>query len=211
MNIGIIGSGDVARMLASGLHRHGHAVALGTRDTARLGAWHAAHAGIRVGSAEAAVQDAELVILAVKGAAAVEALAGVAPWLAGRTVIDTTNPLADAPPERGVLRYFTSLHESLLERLQLAYPAVHFVKAFNQVGHADMVDPSFSGGRPTMFICGNHAPAKAQVSALLREVGWDPEDCGGVEAARAIEPLCMLWCLRGFREGQWHHAFKLLK
>jgi predicted dinucleotide-binding enzyme len=74
-----------------------------------------------------------------------------------------------------------------------------------------MVDPKFSQGKPTMFICGNDADAKQKTIALLAEIGWEAADMGAVEAARAIEPLCQLWCIPGFREGTWNHAFKLLR
>jgi hypothetical protein len=185
---------------------------LGTREAAKLAGWGLANPDGRVGSFAHAARFGEFVALAVKGSAALDALgAAGAEHLAGKTVIDATNPLADVPPSNGVLRYFTGPNESLMERLQSVYPNVRFVKAFNQIGNADMIDPKFGGGRPTMFICGNDAAAKAAVTDLLQQVGWEVEDFGGVEAARAIEPLCMLWCIRGFAHGQWHHAFKLLK
>lgn len=212
MKIGIVGSGDVAKALATGLLKHGHAVTLGTRDPGKLEAWRPQQSEVAVAGVAYAVQSADLVILAVKGSAAVQALADVdASALADKVIIDATNPLADAAPQNGVLNFFTGPNESLMERLQSAYPQARFVKAFNQVGNADMIDPQFNGTRPTMFICGNDGPAKMTVSALLEQVGWDVEDFGAVQAARAIEPLCMLWCIRGFSQGQWHHAFKLLK
>jgi len=98
-----------------------------------------------------------------------------------------------------------------MERLQKDFPSVRLVKAFNSVGNARMMNPEYGGGRPTMFICGNDAPAKITVTGLLDQFGWDVEDMGQVEAARAIEPLCMLWCIRGFLRNEWTHAFKLLK
>ena len=151
-------------------------------------------------------------MLAVKGSAAAEALrAAGARTLAGKTVIDATNPLADAPPTNGVLKYFTSLDESLMERLQREFPEARLVKAFNSVGNARMVNPEYAGGKPTMFICGNDPAAKDTVARILGQFGWEAEDMGKVEAARAIEPLCMLWCIPGFLRNQWTHAFKLLK
>jgi len=151
-------------------------------------------------------------VLAVKGDAAEAALdlAG-AHALAGKTVIDTTNPIAASPPVNGVLRYFTSLEESLMERLQRRVPGARFVKAFSCVGNALMVDPNLPGGPPTMFMCGNDADAKHEVRAILERFGWVAEDLGGVEAARAIEPLCMLWCIPGFQGRGWMHALKLLR
>jgi predicted dinucleotide-binding enzyme len=84
------------------------------------------------------------------------------------------------------------------------------VKAFNSVGNSLMVNPHFSQGVPTMFLCGDSDEAKGQVSAIIRQFGWEPYDCGGIVSARAIEPLCMLWCLPGFLRNDWQHAFKML-
>ena len=98
-----------------------------------------------------------------------------------------------------------------MEKLQKQVPGAHLVKAFSCVGGPLMVNPDFGGVRPTMFVCGNHGPAKEQVQGILNQFGWDAEDMGGAEGARAIEPLCMLWCIPGMLRGQWAHAFKLLK
>jgi 8-hydroxy-5-deazaflavin:NADPH oxidoreductase len=212
MKIGILGSSDVAKTLAGGFIRHGHDVTIGTRDAAKLAEWGRTNPRARVGSFADAARAGELLVLAVKGATAADALrAAGAANLAGKPVIDATNPIADVPPANGVLRYFTSLDESLLERLQREFPDPRLVKAFNSVGNARMVNPSYAGGRPTMFICGNDPAAKAAVGKILDQFGWDVEDMGGVEAARAIEPLCMLWCIPGFLRNQWTHAFKLLR
>jgi predicted dinucleotide-binding enzyme len=73
-----------------------------------------------------------------------------------------------------------------------------------------MVNPVYAAGKPTMFICGNSDAAKQTVTGLLTEFGWETADMGKAEAARAIEPLCMLWCILGFTHNQWTHAFKLL-
>jgi hypothetical protein len=111
----------------------------------------------------------------------------------------------------GVLKFFTTLNESLMEQLQRQFPDAHLVKAFNSVGAPFMIDLQFDGGKPTMFICGNEAGAKKTVTGILDEFGWETADMGGAEAARAIEPLCMLWCIPGFLRNEWGHAFKLLK
>jgi 8-hydroxy-5-deazaflavin:NADPH oxidoreductase len=212
MKVGILGSGDVGRTLAAGLLKHDYDVAIGTRDPAKLADWGRKHPRARIGSFAEAAGFGELAVLSVKGAAAAEAVRAAGPrTLAGKTVIDTTNPIADAPPQHGVLKFFTSLEESLMERLQRQFPDVHFVKAFNSVGSARMVNPEFAAGKPTMFICGNDAAAKQTVTRILGQFGWDTADMGGVEAARAIEPLCMLWCIPGLLHNQWTHAFSLLK
>ena len=79
------------------------------------------------------------------------------------------------------------------------------------MGNPCMVNPHFDGGKPIMFICGNNEAAKKKVSGILDQFGWETADMGGVEAARAIEPLGMLWCIPGFLRNEWTHAFKLLK
>jgi 8-hydroxy-5-deazaflavin:NADPH oxidoreductase len=186
---------------------------IGTGDTTKLSEWKA-NAGEKasVGSFSDAATFGDLVVLAVKGTAAKEVIrkAGVSNF-AGKIVIDTTNPIADAPAENGVLKFFTGLDESLMEMLQKAYTEIHFVKAFNSVGNPFMVNPQFPGGKPTMFICGNDDTAKAEVISILDQFGWEIEDMGKAEGARAIEPLCMLWCIPGLFRNQWTHAFKLLK
>ncbi len=213
MKVGVIGSGVVGQTLAAGFLKHGHAVAIGTRDPAKLKEWAAQNPGVAVKSMSDAAAFGEVVVLAVAGAAALDALeqAG-AEAIDGKPVIDACNPIGGGEPVNGVLSFFTSLNDSLMERLQKAYPHVYFVKAFNSVGAAQMVDPQFAGGRPTMFICGDDVGAKKTVAAICEEFGWDVEDMGAVEAARAIEPLCMLWCIPGVAKGDWSpHAFKLLR
>jgi len=212
MKVGILGSGNVAKALADGFLKHGHEVMLGTRTAAKLAEWAAQNPKARVGSFADAAKFAELAVLAVKGANAADALraAGAAANLAGKPVIDTTNPIADAPPVNGVLKFFTNLDESLMERLQREFTGIRLVKAFNSVGNACMIDPKFKGGRPTMFICGDDEAAKGMVGKILGQFGWEIADMGQAEAARAIEPLCMLWCIPGFLRNDWVHAFKLL-
>ncbi len=213
MKVGIIGSGVVAQTLGGGFLKHGHEVALGTRDPAKLKDWAAKHKGAAVRSMGEAAGFGDVVVLAVAGDAALEALkqAG-ADALAGKTVIDACNPIGGGPPVNGVLSYFTLQNESLMEQLQKAFPDAHFVKAFNSVGNGQMVNPQFAGGKPTMFICGNDANAKKAVAQILDQFGWETEDMGAVEAARAIEPLCKLWCIPGVGKGDWSaHAFKLLR
>lgn len=212
MKIGIIGSGIVAQVLAGGFVKHGHDVTIGARNPDKLAEWKAKNRMAHIGSFADAAKAGDLIVLAVKGTAAVEAIRTAGSGnLSGKVVMDVTNPIADLPPVNGVLRFFTSLEESLMERLQREFPAIKFVKAFNSVGNAAMINPSFAGGRPTMFICGNDEAAKKTISSIVVQCGWEAEDMGKVEAARAIEPLCMLWCIPGFLKNDWMHAFKLLR
>jgi predicted dinucleotide-binding enzyme len=212
MKIGIIGSGDVGKALAAGFLKHGHSVVIGTRQPAKLASWVKEHPKAAVGSFADAASFGEAVVLAVKGLAASKVLHEAGPAsLSGKTVIDATNPIAETPPANGVLGFFTRLDDSLMERLQREFPGAHFVKAFSSVGNALMVNPQFTEGKPTMFICGDDDGAKKTVTRILDQFGWETEDMGRVEAARAIEPLCMLWCIPGFLRNEWMHAFKLLR
>ncbi|NTW66892.1 MAG: NAD(P)-binding domain-containing protein [Nitrospirae bacterium] len=211
MKIGILGSGDVAKSLARGFLKYGHDVVMGTRTTAKLGDFAKEQPKARFGSFGDAARFGELVVLAVKGTAAADALRMAGPAnLDGKPVMDATNPIADAAPVNGVLTFFTTLNESLMERLQKEFPKARFVKAFNSVGNAFFVNPRFTGGKPTMFICGNDDGAKRTVAGIVEQFGWEAADMGMAEAARAIEPLCMLWCIPGFLRNDWSHAFKLL-
>jgi hypothetical protein len=213
VKIGILGSGVVGRVLGAGFIRHGFEVMLGTRGPEKLEEWkeEAGEKG-RVGSFAEAASFGDVLVLAVKGTAGQETLTMAGEVnLRGKTIIDATNPISDSPPENGVLRFFTTLDRSLMEQLQDAHSEARFVKAFNSVGNALMVNPDFGDTRPTMFICGNDAEAKREAGSIVDLFGFDVEDMGGVQAARAIEPLCILWCIPGFLHNRWTHAFKLLK
>jgi predicted dinucleotide-binding enzyme len=211
--VGILGSGSVGRALAIGFSKHGYSVAVGS-DTASKREELSTFLGkeIKVGTFAEAAAFGDVLVLAVKGGVAEKILGAVpAQSLSGKIVIDTTNPIADQPPTNGVLHYFTAYAESLMERLQKKFSQAKFVKAFSSVGAGLMVNPDFKGVKPTMFICGNDDVSKSDVKTILEHFGWEPEDMGSAEAARAIEPLAILWCIPGFRENRWTHAFKLLK
>jgi len=214
MKVGVLGSAIVGETLGKAFLSEGNEVMIGTRDTSKesLIKWQKVNPTAKLGSFADAAKFGELLVLAVSGDVAKDAieLAGKENF-SNKVVIDTTNPIAKAPPENGVLKFFTSLDRSLMEDLQKLLPDAKFVKAFNSVGNAVMYKPKFSGTKPTMFICGNDAGAKKTVTEILDSFGHETEDMGKAEAARAIEPLCILWCIPGFLRNQWSHAFKLLK
>ena len=209
-NIGVIGSAVVGQTLAKGFKQHGYDVRIASRTPAKL-ADFSSSSGIPAGTFSDVAAWADAVVLAVHGPVAEEAVrtAG-ADNLKGKIVIDANNPISEAPPVDGVIQYFTGPNDSLLQRLQRAFPEVRFVKAFNSVGSARMVNPAFKGGRPTMFYCGNDADAKAFVARVLDQFGWEAADMGTAAAGHAIESLAQLWCIPGFRQNHWTHAFKLL-
>ena len=186
---------------------------LGTRDPSKgeVLKWLATHTGGATGTFRETAIFGEIVVLAVQGLVVEEVieLAG-ADHLTGKILIDTTNPLTDGPPVDGILEFTTGPNQSLAEKVQLLLPNSHVVKAFNSVGSGLMINPKFEQGTPTMFICGNSPDAKQAVSAIIVQFGWEPFDCGSIKSSRALEPLCMLWCLPGFLRNDWNRAFKML-
>jgi hypothetical protein len=200
MRIGILGSGAVGQALARGYAAHGHDVRIGTRQPEVR--------GLRVGTPSEVAQEAELVVLAVRGDAAVDLVESLGEQLDGKVLVDATNPLDHCS---GTPRLFVGHDDSLGERVQRAVPGAKVVKAYNSVGNASMVDPQFPDGRPTMFIGGDDADAKCTVTQLLADTGWDVADLGGIDASRYLEPLCMTWVAYGLRNGTWNHAFRLLR
>lgn len=210
MNIGILGSGDVAKALAAGFLNRGDTVMLGTREPEKLGAWKAtAGANARVGSTAQTAEFGEIIVLATHGMATLEVIEAAGEGaFADKIVIDATNPIREGTdgPYLAI-----GLDDSLGERIQNEIRRANVVKAFNTVGSAEMVSPKFTGGPPTMFIAGNNDAAKEQVTGILRDFGWETADLGGIEAARYLEPMCFAWIAYGIKNNGWHHAFKMLR
>lgn len=202
----------VGQALAKGFLARGYPTTIASRsETTRQKLREELGPNLRTDLPDATAKNNDILVFAVKGSAAKDALQGIGPEnLAGKTVMDATNPIDNRGPEEGVLHFFTNLEHSLMEELQEMAPKANFVKVFNSVGSGFMVDPPFES-RPTMFICGNDEASKQEVNEILDQFGWESEDMGSAQAARAIEPLCILWCIPGFRENRWNHAFKLLK
>lgn len=212
MRVGVLGSGDVGQVLGTGFAGLGHEVMIGSRDPQqeKLQAW-VEKTGPRASAssfAEAA-RFAELAVLATLWAGTESAIRLAEPQnLAGKVVIDATNPLdfsAGVPPRLAV-----GHTNSGGEEVQRLLPDSHVVKAFNTVGNPHMVNPQFPGGPPDMFICGNEAQAKRTVTEILEEFGWGAVDLGGIEMSRYLEPLAMIWIQHFFNTGSGNHAFKLL-
>jgi 8-hydroxy-5-deazaflavin:NADPH oxidoreductase len=214
MKIGILGSGDVGKALGAGFAALGHDVMIGTRDPGaeKVRAWTAkigAHAS--AGTFAQAATFAEVAVLATLWDGTENAIRLAGPQnLAGKIVIDTTNPLdfSSGPPPKLSVGHT----DSAGERVQRWLPAARVVKAFNIVGNPHMFRPTFPGGPPDMFICGNDASAKNAVAEICTAFGWpQPIDLGGIESARYLEPLAMVWILVYFATRSGNHAFKLLR
>jgi predicted dinucleotide-binding enzyme len=211
MKIGILGTGDVGRALGSGFVKHGHEVKIGSREAGneKAEAWRQQAGGkASTGTFAEAASFGEIVVLATLWTGTENALrlAGHEN-LAGKTVIDTTNPLDFST---GAPRLAVGFDTSAGEQIQAWVPGAHVVKAFNMVGNAHMVDPQFPGGPPDMVIAGNDAGAKQAVTDILKDFGWGVVDLGGIESSRYLEPLAMVWILHYFQTKNGNHAFKLL-
>ncbi len=214
MKVGVLGSGIVGQTLATAFLKEGYDVTLGSRSITKpeLIDWQTKNPTGKIGVFADVAAFADIIVLAVKGniAGYVLELAGLQN-VADKIVIDATNPIDETrPPVNGVLCFFTNLDKSLMEDLQAKVPTAKFVKAFSSVGNSLMYKPKLSAV-PTMFIAGNDDEAKQKVTEILTAFGWETADMGKAEAARAIEPLCMLWCIPGFLNNQWVYAFKLVK
>jgi len=212
MKVGVLGRGAVGRRLATAFRDRGDSVMIGSRnpDEPELAEWLAGEgSGLEAGTLAQTAEFGELVVLAVLGNAAEEAIAQAgAEHFTGKVVIDTMNPLdfSQGPPRLSITGY-----DSLGERVQRVLPQAHVVKAFNIIGNPYMADPQFSEGKPTMLIAGNDESAKATVAEVLERFGWPPPvDAGDIEASRELESLCILWVKIGQQRGAFDHAFKVL-
>jgi len=208
MKVGIIGSGDVGKSLGKGFIAAGHQVKIGSRSPEKLNDW-AKSAGASTGTFEEVARFGEVIALVTLGAAAEEALrlAGQKNF-DGKVVLDVTNPLKIEPGKPPSL--FVGGTDSLGERVQKWVPRAKVVKAFNTVGNAFFYKPQLPGGPPDMFLCGNDDAAKKIVGQVCDAFGWGVIDIGGIDGARHLEPMCIVWVLHGIRSGSWTHAFKLL-
>ncbi|MCA9332745.1 NADPH-dependent F420 reductase [Candidatus Saccharibacteria bacterium] len=213
MKIGIVGSGDVARSLGKGFVDLGHDVFIGSRhpEKKELDAWkkHAGKKG-QTGSTTEAADFGDIVILAIAWHAAENVLAQIRPESSGKIVIDVTNPLQfndDEPPTLAVGHTISGG-----ELVQQSLPDSHVVKTLNIINHAHMIQPNYSEGTPTMFMCGDNASAKDHTRDLLEELGWkDVVDIGEIEKSRLLEPLCLLWIEYGVARDTWDHAISILQ
>jgi predicted dinucleotide-binding enzyme len=212
MKVAIFGTGDVGRALGRAFVTLGHDVKMGAREANNQKAvsW-AKESGPKAsaGTFADAAEFGELAVLATLGSANKDVLKAAGPErLAGKIVIDTTNPLDTSkgmPPGLSI-----SGNDSGGEEVQRTVPKSEVVKAFNIVGNAHMFRPDFPGGPPDMFFCGNEG-AKKRVGALLTDFGWNPVDIGGIEGSRYLEAMCIVWVAYAMKQGGWNHAFKMLR
>lgn len=211
MKVGILGSGDVAKSFGRGFLNEGNEVMLGSREPEKLDAWvRESGNNASSGTLRETAEFGELVVIAVNGSKAVEAIqmAG-AENFSDKVVVDATNPLdmsGGIPP-----KLIGGLGTSSGELIQKALPGAFVVKAFNSVGNAHFYKPQFASGPPDMFICGNDANAKEKVVRICNDFGWNSIDVGGIGFSHYLEAAAMIWIITAFAGGHWNQAFKLLR
>jgi predicted dinucleotide-binding enzyme len=213
MRVAILGSGGVGQDLGLGFIELGHEIKMGSRDPHKkeIRAW-LAKAGPKAsaGTFAEAAAFGELAVLATQWSGTENAIRLAGPAnLSGKVVVDATNPLVfrpDGPPSLAVAG-----DDSAGEQVQRWLPGARVVKAFNSVNHAYMVHPILPGGPPDMFLCGDDEAARKEIAGICRAFGWGVIDLGGLEAARLIEPLALIYIRHAIRTGAWDYAFKLLK
>ncbi|MBK8184528.1 MAG: NAD(P)-binding domain-containing protein [Candidatus Competibacteraceae bacterium] len=213
MKIGILGTGNVGQALGSGFAQLGHEVKMGSRDPRqeKVKDWVTkVGANASAGTFAEAAAFSELAVLCTIWNGTENAIRLAGPNnLAGKIVIDTTNPLdfsGGIPPKLAV-----GHTDSAGEKIQRWLPDAKVVKAFNIVGSPHMFRPDFAGGPPDMFICGDDDGAKATVTEVLKAFGWSVVDIGDIDCARYLEPMAMVWIRHFFRINSVNHAFKLLR
>jgi predicted dinucleotide-binding enzyme len=196
MRVGVLGTGMVGQTLATKLVELGHEVMMGSREPGneKAVAWADATGG-RAGTFADAAASGEVVVNATAGTASLEALAAAgAENLAGKVLIDVSNPLdfsARMPPTLSVCNT-----ESVAEQIQAAFPDARVVKTLNTVGNEVMVEPGLVPGPHTIFVSGDDVDAKAAVADLLTSFGWPREailDLGDITTARGTEMYLPLW------------------
>ena len=191
MKIAFLGHGNVGGALANRLQGLGHEVTLATSDARSEGVRKqlARNPALKVSPPVDAVREAEVVVLATPFQADVEVLTPLEEALAGKILVDCTNPVGPG------LSHGLSSARSGTEMIQALLPDARVVKAFSIYGFETLEDPSFpgSGVKPVMMFCGNDPAAKTVVAKLLAQLGWEPLDVGGAEQALHLEHMTLLW------------------
>jgi NADPH-dependent F420 reductase len=209
MTIGIIGSGNVGGTLGTRWAKAGHDIVYGTRDPQANDIKQLlAQAGgkARAATLQEAARAGEVLLLAMPWNATQPVLEGLGD-LAGKTLIDATNPLL---ADLSGLDVGTTT--SAAEKVAAWARGAKVVKAFNTVGANIMANPSFSAERPALFYCGDDATAKQTTKQLAEAIGFEALDAGPLTQARLLEPFALLWISLALKYGYGLDiAFKLLR
>jgi predicted dinucleotide-binding enzyme len=189
--IAFIGAGNVGAALAARLAAAGHAVVLAESraGSPSVAAALRAHPSLAARPVREAVRDAEVVFLATPFAAHATVLPELAGDLAGKVLVDCTNPVGPG------LTHGLKSERSGAEYVQSLAPAARVVKAFTIYGHENLADPAYPGYgvKPAMLFCGDAADAKASVAGLITECGFEPVDVGPLVQALHLEHMTLLW------------------
>jgi predicted dinucleotide-binding enzyme len=219
MKVGVIGSGDVGRILAAGFASKGHDVVVGARDPKRkladdkpgpygqpsFPAWSKANPKVKVGSFAEVAKHGEVLVFAVHGENVAEAVKLAGPdSMAGKLVLDATNPLDFTP--QGLHRH-KAIPDSCLQVAQRAAPKARFVKAWNCTPSAQMVNPKVGPG--DQLICGDDGKAKEQATKILKDFGWNVADVGGADKAPYVEAVAIAICNYAVAKNDWGWIVKL--
>ena len=209
MTIGIIGSGNVGGTLGTRWAKAGHDIVYGTRDPQANDIKQLlAQAGgkARAATLQEAARASEVLLLAMPWSATQSVLEGLGD-LAGKTLIDATNPLL---ADLSGLEIGTAT--SAAEKVAAWARGAKVVKAFNTVGANIMANPSFGAERPALFYCGDDATAKQTTKQLAETIGFEALDAGPLTQARLLEPFALLWISLAVKYGYGPDiAFKLLR
>lgn len=206
MKITILGTGNVGQALATGWVSACHAITFGSRQPTGEKAQElvASFEGkVQVQQSAAAIEDAEVVVLAVPWNGAEAVAKSMADW-AGKILIDATNPIGPG------FSLAVGKDTSGGELVQSWATGARVVKAFNTTGYNNMLDPVYNGESTTMFIAGNDADAKHTVTQLTETLGFDVADVGDITKSRFLEPLAMAWITLAMAQGR-EIALKLVR
>src|SRR5713101_267614 len=186
MNIVIVGAGNVGRALGAGWLKARHTVALAVRDRGSANAAALKQQGFAIVAVKEAAAAADVIVLALPWAALASVVKGLGS-LAGKIVIDATNPLA---PDMSLA---VGHNDSAGETVARLAPGARVVKAFNTTGANNMADSGYSAGKLVMLVAGDDAQAKATTMSLAADLGFEAVDAGPLAMSRHLEPMAMVW------------------
>lgn len=208
MNIVIVGSGNVGSALGKGWRKAGHSVTFAARDPDGARAAELKKEGFGIAALASAAKNADVVVLAMPWNGAkptMEALA-VGGALAGKIVVDATNPLT------ANLELALGFNDSAGETVARLSGGARVVKAFNTTGADNMADSQYPGGKLMMPVAGDDAAAKQTVMALASDLGFEPIDVGPLSMSRCLEPMAVAWIKLAYAQGMGREfGFAILK
>lgn len=192
MNIAFLGIGNVGSALAVNLAHSGHSVTIAARDpgSASVLAAIQKEPALKPLPPRDSVAGADVVFLATPYAANAAALGGLDDVLAGRILVDCTNPVGPG------LTHALESKTSGAEEVQRLAPGARVVKAFTIYGYENFIDsgyPGYGALKPAMLIAGDDAEAKQTVSSLCADLGWQAVDTGPLANSLHLEHLTLLW------------------